>query len=195
MIGFPNETEEDIRDLAKYIKSILKTRDKYDKNLEVDFRISPVVPKPHTPFQWEPLDIDIINYKIDVFLDELSDLDLDFIGKTMFGLSYINYSINARFDFNSNEDCIKDYILSCGGSEVGELIMNKSYDSPLSEWENYFPRYEIGDELPWDGINLGYRDSFIPREHRKMLKAKITQWCGESPCYNCKDNCDDNPFV
>jgi radical SAM superfamily enzyme YgiQ (UPF0313 family) len=195
LIGFPNETEEDIRDLAKYIKSILKTRDKYDKNLEVDFRISPVVPKPHTPFQWEPLDIDIINYKIDVFLDELSDLDLDFIGKTMFGLSYINYSINARFDFNSNEDCIKDYILSCGGSEVGELIMNKSYDSPLSEWENYFPRYEIGDELPWDGINLGYRDSFIPREHRKMLKAKTTQWCGESPCYNCKDNCDDNPFV
>ena len=195
LMGFPNETNEDIVDLANYIKSILKTRDSFDKNLEVDFRVSPVVPKPHTPFQWEPFDIDIINSKIDLLMEELSDLNLYCLGDTMFGLSYINYDINVRFDFNSNDDCYKDYILSCGGSEVGELIMNTDYDSPISEWEQYFPRYEIGDELPWDCINLGYRNSFIPREYRKMMKGKVTPWCGEAPCYNCKDNCYENVFI
>ena len=157
--------------------------------------MSPVVPKPHTPFQWEPFDIDIINSKIDLLMEELSDLNLYCLGDTMFGLSYINYDINVRFDFNSNDDCYKDYILSCGGSEVGELIMNTDYDSPISEWEQYFPRYEIGDELPWDCINLGYRNSFIPREYRKMMKGKVTPWCGEAPCYNCKDNCYENVFI
>lgn len=195
LIGFPNETDEDIVDLAKYVKSILKTRDKFDKNLEIDFRISPVVSKPHTPFQWEPYDRDIINSKINLFLDELSDLNITCIGNTMFGLSYTNYSINVRFDFNSNDDCFKDYILSCGDNEVGELIMNVDYDAPISEWEEYFPRYEFGDELPWDCIDLGYRDSFIPRERKKMFNLKVTPWCGESPCYNCKDNCNQNVFL
>lgn len=194
LIGFPNETNEDIVDLAKYIKMILKTRDNFDKNLEVDFRVSPIIPKPHTPFQWEPFDLDIINSKINLFLDELSDLNLSCLGNMETGLSYINYSINVRFDFNSNDFCFKDYILSCGGSEVGDLIENKNYDSHLSEWNPYYPSYEVGDELPWDFIDLGYKDSFIPREHKKMLKNKITPWCGEFPCYNCKSNCEKNIF-
>lgn len=195
LIGFPNETDDDVVDLARYIKSILKTRDRYDKNLEIDFRISPVVPKPHTPFQWEPFNMSSVNSKINLFLEELSDLNLKCIGNTMFGLSYTNYSINVRFDFNSNEDCFKDYILSCGGSEVGELIMGSDYNVPLSEWEKYFPKYEIGDELPWDCINLGYRDSFISIEHKKMLDFKVTPWCGDSLCYNCKDNCNQNILI
>ena len=195
LMGFPNETDEDVVNLAKYVKSILKTRDSINKDLEVDFRVSPVVPKPHTPLQWEAFDIDTINSKIDIFLDELSDLNLDFVGKTILGTTYINYSINVRLDFNSNEDCYKDYVLSCGGSEVNELIMNVNLDSPISDWEKYYPKYKIGDKLPWDCINLGYRNSFIEREHKKMFKNVLTPWCGESPCYNCKDNCSDNIFI
>lgn len=194
MIGFPNETKKDIVDLAKYVKSILKTRDSYDENLEVDFRVSPVVPKPHTPFQWEPYDMDMINSKINIFLDELNDLNLDFVGKTMLGTTYANYSINVRFDFNSNEDCLKDYILSCAGSEIGKFIMNRSLDAPVCEWEKYFPKYEIGDELPWDPIDLGYRKSFLRREHEKIFKNELTPWCEINPCYNCKDNCIKNEF-
>ena len=195
LIGFPNETDEDIVSLAEYVKSILKERDSINKDLEVDFRVSPVVPKPHTPFQWEPLDIDSINSKIDIFLNELSDLNLDFLGKTMLGTTYANYSINVRLDFNSNEDCYKDYVLSCGGSKVGDFIMENALDTPISKWEKYFPKYEIGDELPWDCIDLGYRKSFLKREHKNMFKNKLTPWCGENPCYNCKDNCPDNIFT
>ena len=195
LMGFPHETEEDVISLARYVKSILKTRDSFDENLEVDFRVSPVVPKPHTPLQWEPFDMDAIESKIDIFLRELEDLDLEFVGKTMLGTTYTNYSINVRLDFNSNEDCYRDYVLSCGGDDVGELIMNSSLDSPISEWEDYYPAYKPGDELPWDCIDLGYRKSFLEREHRKMFKNVLTPWCGESPCYNCKDNCPDNDFI
>lgn len=48
------------------------------------------------------------------------------------------------------EIVLKEDILSCGGSEAGDLIMNKSYDSPISQWEKYFSGYEIGDGLSGD---------------------------------------------
>lgn len=195
LIGFPQETNEDIVDLTKYIKSIIKTRDDFDKNIELDFRVSPVVPKPNTTLQWQHFDIDTINSKIDIFLDELKDLNLECIGDTMMGLTYTNYSINLRFDFNSNEDCFKDYILSCGNSELGNLIMNGSFNSPLSQWEQYAPKYDFDDELPWDCIDLGYRKGFIKAEYKRMLKNKLTLWCGENKCYNCKDNCFENDFI
>lgn len=195
LIGFPQETNEDIVDLSKYIKSIIKTRDDFDKNIELDFRVSPVVPKPNTTIQWQHFDIDTINSKIDIFLDELNDLNLECIGDTMMGRTYTNYSINLRFDFNSNEDCFKDYILSCGNSELGDLIMNGSFNSPLSQWEQYAPKYDFDDELPWDCIDLGYRKGFIKAEYKRMLKNKLTLWCVENKCYNCKDNCFENDFI
>ena len=174
MFGFPNETEEDVIDLAKFIKHILKTRDRFNKNLYVDFKISPAIPGPHTPLQWEPFDINKINYKIGIFMEELSDLNLEYAGSTELGVNYLNYDINVRIDFNSNDGCLKEYVLFCGNDETGEFIMNNDFNAPISEWEKYLPIYNIGDELPWDYIDLGYRDSFIPREYKKMLKFKTT---------------------
>ncbi|AMD17309.1 hypothetical protein TL18_04290 [Methanobrevibacter sp. YE315] len=71
----------------------------------------------------------------------------------------------------------KDYVLSCRGNEIGDPMMNSSLNSLMSEWEKYFPKYEIGDELPWDCIDLGYRKSFIRREHKKLFKNELTPWC------------------
>ena len=195
MFGFPNETNEDILDLAKFIKSILKTRDSINKNLRVEFKLSPLIPKPHTPFQWESFDIDAINSKINILMGELIDLNLSSIGRTFAGHTYLNDNINLRIDFNSIGHCYKEYILSCGGSDLGYFIANKDYTTPIHEWEEYFPKYEIGDELPWDCINLGYKDLFLKKEYKMMFKNEITPWCGEFPCYNCKDNCLDNPFL
>ena len=50
---------------------------------------------------------------------------------------------------NERKDCYKDYVLSCGGSE-------------------------IGNEMPWDCIDLGYRKSFVKREHKKIYKNVLT---------------------
>lgn len=48
-------------------------------------------------------------------------------------------------------------LLSCGNSEIGDFIMNGSFNSPLSQWEQYAPKYDFDDELPWDCIDLVYK--------------------------------------
>lgn len=60
MVGLPTEQEEDIEaiiDLTKKIKHQVLKEGKGGKYLErITLSINPFVPKPHTPFQWAPLD-------------------------------------------------------------------------------------------------------------------------------------------
>jgi len=52
MIGLPTEKEEDIEAIIGLVKE-LKIR---HKNLNFNITIAPFVPKPHTPFQWLPME-------------------------------------------------------------------------------------------------------------------------------------------
>ena len=62
MIGLPTETEEDIEGIATLSRAVLEcyytnpNRKKGGRPPEVGVSVSCFVPKPHTPFQWEPMD-------------------------------------------------------------------------------------------------------------------------------------------
>ena len=193
MLGFPNETEEDIIDLADYIKSIVNTKNSINDELYVRFRVSLVVPKPCTPLQWEAYDLELMESKIDLFLSQFDDFDLEFLKYTQNGIGYMDRSNNFKLDINSNESTYKEYILSCGDRDVSELLLNGNINSPIDEWRKYFKSYDVGDVLPWDIIDMGYINNFIENEHGKIRKGKLTPWCDVSPCYNCRDICYKNP--
>ena len=53
MIGLPTETEEDVRGIFDLARKVLAQAPPGTKRLQVTAAISPFVPKPHTPFQWE----------------------------------------------------------------------------------------------------------------------------------------------
>ena len=53
MIGLPTETEEDLRGILELAKKVQEQAPAGTKRLQVTAAISPFVPKPHTPFQWE----------------------------------------------------------------------------------------------------------------------------------------------
>lgn len=169
IIGFPNETYEDLLSLSEYIKSINKQKNEINKRLSVKFSINPLIPKAQTPLQWETYNINTIKSKIRFLKKELN-------------------GINVKF--NSAKIGLKQYILSCGGREIGELI-EKSYDKKItsSTWKKHIPHYEPGDKLPWDNIDIGYREDFLIEEYEKIKKYEITPWCDVNSCYNCKYNC------
>ncbi len=57
MIGLPTEMEEDIEALVSFPKELLHHCRKESLPLpQVHISLSPFVPKPHTPFQWFPMD-------------------------------------------------------------------------------------------------------------------------------------------
>ena len=133
--------------------------------------------------------------KVDLLMNQFEDMDLQFLKYSPIDITYLDESNNLKVSINSNEPTFKDYVLSFAGPEVSELLLNGNLNSPITEWKKYFRAYEVGDSLPWDVINLGYRNDFLEKEYGRFKKSKLTPWCGNSPCYNCKDICYLNPKV
>ena len=195
MLGFSNETEQDIIELAEYIKSIVKTKNAINKDLSIKVKISLFIPKPQTSLQWDAYDMEGMESKVALLMNQFEDMDLQFLKYSPMDITYLDESNKLKLSINSNEPTFKDYVLSFAGPEASELLLNGNINSPITEWKKYFRAYEVGDSLPWDVINLGYRNNFLETEYKRFKKSKLTPWCGNSPCYNCKDLCHLNPKV
>jgi len=53
----------------------------------------------------------------------------------------------------------------------------------------------VGEEetLPWDVLDHGLEKSFLAREWRRGLGAKVTPKCAVSTCRACGLDCADHP--
>lgn len=162
LIGIPNEKNEDIINLAEYIKSIAKLKNK--KNY-ITFSINPLIPKPHTPLQWESYNLKDIKTKTRILKKELKNVDIK---------------------IESPKKGLIQYILSCGNSAVGQ-VLEKSLENKitLKEWKQYIPNYSIKSELPWNKIDIGINNKFLENENKRITNGKQTPWCEISNCYNC----------
>ena len=163
LIGIPNETQEDIENLVKYIKKIDQM--KKNNNAKMSFSINPVIPKPHTPLQWIKYDFKTNKKKIKYMKKELKNINVKFS--------------SARLG-------LIQYILSCGDKNVGKLI-EKTIQKKVStkEWIETIPEYNLEDKLPWDNINVQVNKKFLKKEYEKLLNNQTTPWCEKNGCYNC----------
>lgn len=162
LIGIPNETKEDIGELAEYMKKIANM---HKNTNNVKFSVNPLIPKPQTPLQWEPYDFKDIKSKTRYLKKEMK-----------------KYNIKCE----SPKKGLIQYILSCGNRAVGELIEKSLVKTPtLKEWMEFIPNYNIDDELPWSNIDVGVNERFLKIENRRLKNLKQTPWCETSPCYNC----------
>ena len=162
LIGIPGETAEDIQELCEYMKKIANM---HNNPKRVKFSVNPVIPKPHTPLQWESYDFKDIKKKTRYIKKEMK-----------------NYNIKCE----SPKKGLVQYILSCGDRGIGAII-EKSLTKPipLKEWRENTPKYDIEDPLPWDNIDVGINKRFLKIEHSRLKNLKQTPWCETSACYNC----------
>ncbi|WP_058485223.1 TIGR03960 family B12-binding radical SAM protein [Defluviitalea phaphyphila] len=193
MIGLPTETTKDldgIVDLANDIVNIFYNVKKNKKNRGVKVVIgsSCFVPKPFTPFQWEPQD----TYK-------------DFMDKQY----YIKKKIKRKqIQYNYHDAMVSSLegMISRGDRRVGEVIycawkngarfdgwsehFNMEYwekafkETGIDPWFYANRRRNYDEILPWDHIDIGVKKSFLKQEHQKALKAEITFNCRQK-CNNC----------
>ena len=162
LIGIPGESFEDIEKLCNYMKKIA---DMHNDLKKVKFSINPVIPKPHTPLQWESYDFNDIKKKTRYIKKEMK-----------------KYNIKCE----SPKKGLIQYILSCGNSSVGELIEKSlSEKLTLKDWKEITPEYNIDDVLPWSKIDTGINKRFLIKEHKNLKTLKQTPWCENSGCYNC----------
>ena len=162
LIGIPGETMDDIEELCRYMKKIAGMHKSIHN---VKFSVNPVIPKPHTPLQWESYDFKDIKRKTRYLKKEMK-----------------RYNIKCE----SPKKGLIQYILSCGNSDVGELIEKSLTKAPtLKEWKELTPNYDIDDFLPWDNIDVSVKKEFLKIENKRLKNLKQTPWCEETKCYNC----------
>lgn len=193
MIGLPTENNEDIIGIKELCDKILDTfysipKGKRAHTMKVVISSSCFVPKPFTPFQWEPQ----VTHK--EFMDKQNFLKNN-IKRKAIQYNYHNATISSL-----------EGMIARGDRRVGQVIYfawkyGAQFDSwtekfNIENWENAFEktgikptfyanrRREYSEILPWDHISIGVTKSFLIREHERALKEKTTPNCREK-CEGC----------
>ena len=196
MDGLPTETDEDLEGIAKLGKAVIE---KFYATLEhnkrrqpqVTVSVSCFVPKPFTPFQWEPQDMpETLERKRLYIRSKITDRK-------------IKYSCH-----DSGTSRI-EAVLALGDRRVGaalELACREGFR--FDAWDEFFSydrwmdvfaragiepsfyanrRRQTSEVLPWDVIDCGVTKEFLIREYEKAHAGVTTPNCREH-CSGCGAN-------
>lgn len=191
MCGLPTETDDDVRGMAtialRIRNEVMKPRAKATGRMgRITLSVNPFVPKPWTPFQWAPMhDAGCLAAKRRLLEKELRPHGIE-------------------VEFFSPREAYVQTLLSRGDRRVAELLETAllekggSVQRALPGWSHdpeFFVTREAGlDEwLPWDFIDHGLEKSFLAREYRRGIGARITPKCALATCRACGLDCADHP--
>lgn len=194
MLGLPTETMEDIEGIAELGKKIIDLYYSIDKskrngnNIQISISTATFVPKPFTPFEFEPQATrEEISAKQKHLLESLSSRKIK--------LSYHNQDVS-----------VLEAVLARGDRRVGQVVLRAwEKGCVLDSWDEYFDfpkwqeafdecgidpefyanRFRSYDEiLPWDHLDYLVSKSFFVRENKKAHEAMTTRNCKEG-CSGC----------
>ncbi len=189
MIGHPSETIEDVRAIADLCKAVLKEgRRIIGKRARVNAGVSTFVPKPHTPFQWVPVDAtDQIQAKQALLKKELRGPGL-------------------KLNWNKPEETLLEAWLSRGDRRMGKVILRAwQHGAKFDAWQEHF-RYDlwmqgfedaglnpdfytlrerpVDETLPWDHIDAAVKKQFLTEDYLWSLEGRTRIDCRER-CFAC----------
>lgn len=148
MIGLPFETEDDlvgIIDLIRRFKSV------YRGKLVVS--INPFVPKPHTPFQYHPMeDTKTLRHKISFVTRELKKIRVKLVTK-------------------SPREAILQAALSTGDSLIGEELLSM-VNSGVG-LNSYLSGISSDSPLPWEFIDFGVDSKELLKSYNEAKKLSL----------------------
>jgi len=189
MVGLPGETEEDVRAIGALARRVAAVARRRGKRCNVNVSVSPFVPKPHTPFQWERqasreevrdrirLVRDAVGRERNVELKhpspEISELEGVFSrGDGRLPAVLLSaYRNGARFDAWTEE--FRPEAWSRAFEEAGV--------DPLE----YLRERDPAAPLPWDVVDPGIARGFLLAEREKASSGETTPDCRSAGCSAC----------
>lgn len=193
MIGLPTETMEDIEGIAKLGQKVVNVYYQTEnrakgKGVRVTVSASSFVPKPFTPFQWEPQDTMGLLKEKQVHLKESITTKKITYHYHDSGTSFLE-GVFARGDRRLSQVLAR-------AAEKGFHFDGWSDCFSLPAWMELFEecgidpafyanrRRSFDEVLPWDHIDYGVKKSFLIEECKKAYAADITPHC-RLKCANC----------
>lgn len=196
MVGLPTETDADvigINELSqKVVNEFYNNPDKpKGKGVSVSAGVSSFVPKPCTPFQWEPQDTrEELHRKQQLLLETCTTKKITFRFHNT-DLTFLE-GVFARGDRKLCDVIEAAYKNGCTFDSWDDKF---NYDGWMKAFEDcgistefYANRRRSYEEiLPWDHINSGIKKSFLIAENEKAKKAETTSHCRQQ-CSACGSN-------
>jgi radical SAM superfamily enzyme YgiQ (UPF0313 family) len=189
MVGLPSEQLEDIEAIAdltaKMRRRLCDAECARGRVANITVSVNPFVPKPWTPFQWDPMEpIPTLKQKFARLRRRLSAI------------------ANVHLDTESPREGYFQTIMSRGDRRVGRVVQaihdaNGDWWRVIREWQRdgipglpspdaYVHRtYGAHERFPWDFIDHRIDKSFLWIERRKALMARQTPPCDTTTCTSC----------
>lgn len=202
MIGLPTETNEDVLGIVSLSQDVLNAyyNNQYrqkGKGVNVTVAVSNFVPKPFTPFQWEPQD------SIQMLEEKQKLLRGNIISKKISLNWHDKYTslVEAVFALGDRRLSVvleRAYELGCcfdGWHEFFKYdLWNKAFHECDIDMHFYANRRKDFEEiLPWEHIDIGVSKKFLILEAKKAYENLVTpncrekcSGCGVSKAYSCE---------
>ena len=192
MLGLPTETDEDIVGIAEMANEVLHCWRTYSNNKNRGVRItistSCFIPKPHSPFQWEP------QITIEEYLRRVNLLRSSLTAR------------NVTYNWHDAETSLVEAVLSRGDRRVADAIEEVWRNGGrLDAWSDYFSferwmkafescnvdpafyanrDYPTDSILPWDMIDVGVSRKHLLHEKEMCYASTLSPDCRKQ-CSGC----------
>ena len=193
MLGLPDETMEDIEGIAKLAQEVVDLyfdtpKELRGKGIQVSISTATFVPKPFTPFEFEPQATpDEISAKQKHLLESLT-------------------SRKIRVSYHQQDVSILEAVLARGDRKLCDAIYTAwKKGCTLDGWDEHF-RFDLWQEafkecgiditfyanrrrsydeiMPWSHLDYFVSHEFLVRENKKAHNAQTTRNCKEG-CSGC----------
>ncbi len=191
MNGLPTETDDDIKGIAGLSQNIVNTyysKKRFGRGVNVTVSVSCFVPKPFTPFQWEPQDsLEELERKQQLLKGEIKTKKISY--------KYHDARVSRI-----------EAVFARGDRKLCKALLEAyNREMMLDGWDEYFSynkwidvfescgidpafyanrRFGIDEILPWDFIDIGVTKKFMKKEYEKSRLAETTPDC-RTKCSGC----------
>ncbi len=189
MLGLPTETDEDVLGIAHTVSLIGREYSRVKSGRpKISVSTAVFVPKPHTPFQWEP-QIGVAE------MHRRQSLLAEALGR------------GVKYSWSEPDQSLLEAILSRGDRRLGPVIVSAARaGARLQAWSEFFDyniwraamekeqldaefyanRQRDSDEvLPWDHIDSGVSKEYLWRERERAFSQMTTPDCRSKRCLGC----------
>lgn len=193
MMGLPTETLEDIAGIAdlaqKVVNEFYKNPDKpKGKGVTVSISVASFVPKPFTPFQWEPQDT----------MKQLVEKQKHLMENV--------HTRKIQVSWHQSRTSFLEGVFARGDRKLCNVIESAwRKGCKFDGWDEYFlfdkwmeafeengidpafysnRRREFSEILPWDHLDYGIRKAFLEEENKKAHESVTTPHCRQK-CAAC----------
>ena len=177
MIGLPGETDADIEEMIHLVHRVRARMDELGHKGDLVLSVNPFIPKPFTPFQWNPM------VPLPVLKKRIRALQAGF-----------RKDRRIRLLTESLKESVQQAVLSRGTRRLG-AVLRRALDEGtgfkealascgLPEQDYAGRAFPLDAPLPWGHLDMGVRGAYLLAERKKAEQGACTPPCSDG-CRRC----------